>query len=157
MIKKLLTGVLCLSLTSPLMAGAINTPKDNLGFTVPTVDWAGVESCKFDSSTGTAQAVCFVGAGVVYGVLIASDIVAGQWMNLRDTGSATNNGSTMTVVFASGTSNTAGNTGSNALVQVSFFKPLKFTTGLTANTNIAPQAGALYTILYRKKTSGTGD
>lgn len=95
----------------------------------PFLDYAGVSTCRIDSSTGTTTLLCTTKPALVYGVGLSS-MAANDRLSLYSTSSIVLNGG---IVKKQAVATTA--VISNEL---SFVKPILFPLGLVAKASAAP-------------------
>lgn len=146
---------LALSLLAIRSQAAMVTPKDDRGFTLPTLDFVGANPCNLSASTGTTLLTCGTAntRNVVYGV-IASSLAFTDYLSFFDSTTTTlGTGimSTATVVYNwNGSSTTAATTAASNFYK--FPVPIIFNSGVVIRASASPSTGngvSRWTILYR--------
>lgn len=148
-------GLLLIALLIPFAAGAsLNTPKDNKGYTVPTIDLVGAEAGLITNANGTNSLIISSGSLIVYG-FTASNAAIGDYITLRSTNITGVSVATKTVVYVSTMSygSSSASAGTNSTYWFKFPVPLKFTDGLNAKLSATVSNPGSWTIYYRKASA----
>jgi len=137
--KKFLAVFLAAGLSIPAYAEQVVTP--NSSGDNPSIEYAGVSTCRLAASDSTNGKLCTSSPAIVYGVHLSS-VANTNYVNLYSTNSAQLGGATAKMlVFGPGTGTTIHD----------FAAPVKFPLGLVVKANAAVDAGSQseIVILYR--------
>lgn len=103
----------------------------------PAIEYAGVSTCRINSSTGTTALLCTSNPAIVYGVSTSS-IAATAYVRLHSTNSIVLNGAVPTKVQFN--DNNQGDEDVTATQEYKFAQPIKFPKGLVVKASAAPDA-----------------
>ncbi len=145
--KYFLAAILAVGLSISASAEQVGTP--TMSGNDPSLDYAGVSTCRVNSSTGTTALICSANPVIVYGVS-ASSIAATAYMSLYSTNSITLSGAVPAKNQFN--DNNQADEDVTATQDYKFVAPMKFNKGLVIKASAAPDAGiqSEWVIFYRE-------
>lgn len=126
-----------LSVGLSIAAFAEQVPTPTTSGNNPSIDYAGVSTCRINSSTGTTALACTTNPAIVYGVS-ASSIAATDYLRLYSTNSVVLAGAIPSKIQFN--DNNQGDEDVTATQEYNWVRPVIFRKGLVVKAAVAPTA-----------------